>query len=298
MKIAVVCAAGIGDGLLMQIAAFHLQRLGCETVTFSNPLLSLQSWFPRFPFEKQPALAQVEERFAPFDAILLQYDNTPKAKAIRSLNKPVYVFYGSHLISKHGPLRPTLDAKFDPQFCMAENIRQGVQILFPGVEPTLENGLTPPNHLLFRRFAKRVALHPTSSSQEKNWPKVSFFKLRERLHKEGWDPVCIAPPEEREEWNSPLFATLADLAAFLYESAYLIGNDSGPGHLASNLGLSTVILGPNEEHLRFWRPGWHRCALAHPPSWVGRTKLTRTNWKNFLTVSNVYKQFKKLTDIK
>jgi len=295
MKIAVVCAAGIGDGLLMQIAAFHLQRLGFEPVTFSNPLLSLKNWFPHFQFEKQPVSVEI---LAPFDAILLQHDNTPKAKAIRSLNKPVYVFYGSHNLLKHGPLRSAFDIKFNPALCMAENICLGLKTLFPGPEPTLENGLTSPPHLQFRRFPNRIAIHPTSSSKEKNWSRSSFLKLAAKLEKEGFEPIFIAPAEEAQEWDSPPFETLDDLAAFLYESGYLIGNDSGPGHLASNLGLSTVIIGPSYEQLSFWKPGWQRASLSYPPFWVQKTKLTRKYWMNFITVNDVYQQFTKLNDIK
>ncbi len=283
----------------MQIASRHLQRLGYETVTFSNSLFPLASWFPTFRFEHQPSLEEIEERLAPFDAILLQHDNTQKAKKIHALSKPVYVFYGSHLISKHGPLRPHFDAKFNPTICMANNIRNSLKALFSGIEPNLENGLTPPSHLQFRRFKKRVAIHSTSASQEKNWPKRSFLTLKAKLQEQGWDPVFIVPPEEAVDWDdSPLFPHLSDLAAFLFESGFLIGNDSGPGHLASNLGLPTVIIGPSREHLSFWRPGWHPGAIVHPPLWTGKTKLTRKNWKIFITVNNVYKMFTKLTDIK
>lgn len=275
----------------MQIAARHLQRLGCETVTFSKALSPLASWFPEFRFEDQPALEEIEERLAPFDAILLQHDNTPNAKKIRVLPKPVYVFYGSHLISKHGPLRPQFDAQFDPTICMAENIRNALRTLFPGIEPTLENGLSPPSQLplKFRRFEKRIALHATSASEEKNWSKDSFLRLKDKLRQQGWDPVFIAPP---------LFPHLSDLAAFLFESAFLIGNDSGPGHLASNLGLPTVIIGPSCEHLSFWRPGWHPGAIVYPPLWTEKMKITRRKWKFFITVNDVIKQFKKLNDIK
>jgi heptosyltransferase III len=219
-----------------------LQRLGCETVTFSKALLPLTSWFPEFRFEPQPSLEKIEEQFASFDAILLQHDNTPNAKKIRTLPKPVYVFYGSHLLSKHGPLRPQFDAKFNPAICMAENIRNALRTLFPGIEPTLENGLAPPHLLQFRRFQRRIALHPTSTSAEKNWPKDSFLKLQDKLQQQGWDPVFIVPPKEAASWRSPLFPQLSDLATFLFESGFLIGNDSGPGHLASNLGLPTVII--------------------------------------------------------
>lgn len=297
LKIAIVCAAGIGDGLLMQIAAAHLQKLGCETITFSNHLPALQSWFPAFQFMKQPVIDQIDEIFYPFDAILLQHDNTLKAKKIRSLSKPVYTFYGSHLISKHGPLRPSFDVLFDPTVCMAQNILRGCNVLFPGTKAKLTNGLTPPSHLIFQKYPKRIAIHPCSTSPQKNWSKSSFLKLSHRLLKEGWEPAFIAPPEEAAEWGAPLFLTLADVAAFLYESNCLIGNDSGPGHLASNVGLPTVIIGPNIEHLSFWRPGWGSGEIAVPPRWITEIKLIRSKWRNFISVNQVYKLFMKLNDL-
>ena len=108
MKIAIVCASGIGDALLMQISATALQKLGHETVTFSKHLPALASWFPGFQFEVPNG------DYDAFDAILLQHDNTAEAKRIRVLDKPVFTFYGDHQIHKHGPLRPGMDAAFDP----------------------------------------------------------------------------------------------------------------------------------------------------------------------------------------
>jgi len=297
MKFAVVCASGIGDALLMLIASNHLQKLQVEITTFSNHLPSLQEWFPQFQFSLQPPLDQIESIFAPFDAIVLQHDNTPKAKLIRQLRKPVYTLYGSHLTSKHGPLRPYLDVRFNPTLCMAENIRQASQTLFPA-RAALENGLTPLPHLIHRKYSKRVAIHPTSAVPSKNWMKASFLELRNTLAKNGWDPVFVTAPGDAKQWGSPLFPTLSELAAFLYESAFFIGNDSGPGHLASNLDLKTLIIGPSQKHLTLWRPGWYPGAIAHPPNWIEQFKLAKENWRYFISVSNVFKQFKKLTDIK
>lgn len=297
-KFAVVCASGIGDGLLMQIAAKQLISLGHEVVTFSNHLNALSGWFPGMQFYSQPPPDKVEELFSSYDAVLLQHDNTPKARKIRGLNKPIYTLYGAHLISKHGQLRKGFDVQFAPDICMAENISMAMQILFPELEEDVSNGIVPPEALIHRHHNTRVAIHPTSTSEQKNWPRHSFLKLRDLLVKGGWEPVFIVPPEEAAEWGAPLFPTLAELAAFLYESGYLIGNDSGPGHLASNLGLPTVIIGPSKEHLSLWRPGWHQGEIVYPPSWTSNFKLTRQNWKMFIPVNHVFKQFKKLTDIK
>ena len=290
MKVAIVCAAGIGDALLMQICAKALQTRGMETVTFSKHLPSLASWFPGFCFAPNPT----EEILSSFDAIVLQYDNTPRAQKIRALNKSVYTFYGDYQSEKHGALRPGQDAVFDPKLCMAENIANAVSVVFPGSTKDLANGLVAPTTLIHRAYPRRIAIHPTSSASEKNWRKTSFLHLRDLLARAGWEPVFIVPPEEASAWNSPTLPTLADLAAFLYESGGFIGNDSGPGHLASNLGLSTLIIGPSQSHLTYWRPGWKKGEIVYPPQWVNQFKLSRVNWKYFVSVNQVFKIFNKL----
>lgn len=295
MKFAVVCASGIGDALLMQIVSAHLRKLGHDVTTFSSHLGSLREWFPGFQFSLQPQLDKIDSLFSSFDAIVLQHDNTPKARQIRSLGKPVYTLYGAHLESKHGPLRPGLDQCFDRSVCMAENLRLACQNLFPGIEASKENGLAPPQNLRLRRFPKRIAIHPTSSSPEKNWLRSRFHSLSQKLMDEGFEPFFVVPPQEAADWGSPLFSSLSQLALFLYESGGFIGNDSGPGHLASNLGLPTLILGPNRSHLELWRPGWTPGFIASPPL---ELKIISNNWQFFISVNHVMQQFKKLTILK
>lgn len=297
-KFAVVCGGRIGDGLLMQIAANHLRNLGIEVVTFSNQLTELIDWFPGFTFLKQPKIEDIQASLESFDGIILQFDNTVKAKKIQSLFKNVYILYGSVPLEKHPLLKPGFDLKFDPTICVAENIAYSMQTLFPDGESDLDNGIKPLSHLVRNRFPNRVAIYPTSFSPANCWRENSFLKLKDQLEQSGWDPVFITPRIDAQKWGAPKFEGLSELAAFLYESSYLIGNDAGPGHLASNLGIPTVIVGSSKEHLTFWRPGWHRGELAHPPNWTTKTKLTRDNWNLFISLNRVIKQFKKLTDIK
>jgi heptosyltransferase-3 len=293
-RIAIICASGIGDALLMQISAAALQKLGYETVTYSKHLLQLTSWFPGFAFAEIPIHSPIESVLSSFDAVLLQNDNTPLAIRVRAMNLSIFTFFGDYHISKHGPLRPLMDTAFDPAICMAQNIALATARLFPGSERALNNGLTPPASLTFQKNPKRVVIHPTSTRAEKNWSKASFLQLANNLRIDGWEPVFIAPPEEADVWGSPKLSTLSDLAAFLYESGLFVGNDSGPGHLASNLGLKTLIIGPSKEHLTFWRPGWRVGEIAYPPRWVNKFKITRKKWKHFVSVNKVFKIFNKL----
>lgn len=286
-RIAIVAASGIGDALIMQIAAHNFRESGWEVTTFSDHLSSFGRWLSGYCFAKQPPLDDLEDLFLEkFDAIFLQHDNSPKAKKIGSLPLPVYTFYGSHLLSKHGPLQ-VRDYVCDPQKTMVANLVQAVGRILGAC--SIENGLRPPPDCTFRKHPKRIALHPTSASREKNWPREKFLSLADRLKRKGFEPVFTVSPKERAEWDSPLFPTLESLTSFLYESGGFIGNDSGLGHIASYLQIPYTIIGPNRGQMELWKPGWHPGSIVIPPSWSSLFKWTRQKWKSFIPVRSVIK---------
>lgn len=277
----------------MQIAAYHLQKLQFEVTTFSNPLLELKTWFPSANILTSPKI----EDFLSFDALLLQNNNTPYSEQIRKLPLPVYTFFRTFQPHKHG-IQTDRDIVFDKNKSFASNILEKIQQLFPSPSPSLENGICPPSHLTYQKYAHRIAIHPFSSYSKKNWNENSYLKLKDKLLKLGWDPVLIAPPGQGQTWESPSLDTLSDLASFLYESGFFIGNDSGPGHLASNLKIPTLTIGESFEHLSYWRPSWHHGTLAHLPPIASKIKLFKNNWNNLITLNKVYKRFTELTRIK
>ncbi len=290
MKFAVLPAGGLGDALMMQIAAKHLDGLGVKTVTFSKHLMGLKSWFPGL---------EVREKWEgrEFDGVILQHDNSEFAEAVRNGNGAVYTLFAGYVPKKHGLLKKS-DVVLDRGKTMAENIAEAMHRWFPGRPLSLDNGLKPISGLVARKWLKRVVLHPTSSSAGKNWLRERFLGLRDRLRERGFEPVFVAPPQEAAAWGSPVFPTVSELAAFVYESGAFIGNDSGPGHLAANLGLPTLTVGPSAEQLALWRPGWGQNAVCHAPNWVQKLKLTRTKWQYFVSINSVFKGFMKLTEIK
>jgi ADP-heptose:LPS heptosyltransferase len=268
----------------MQILVAHLQRRGAIVTHCTSHLQEMRDWFPGVAWTTELHPKQ-------FDRVILQYDNTERARALRALRSNVHCLFGDYQSSKHGPLRPGLDYCFERELTMAENIRRASEALFGG-PALLDNGLTPPPSLQRHRYSQRVILHPTSADPRKNWLPSRFHTLARRLQQEGWDPVFVTAPHEAACWGSPCFPTLAHTAAFLYESAALIGNDSGPGHLASNLGLPTVILGPSAAHLALWRPGWAPCVPIAPSlTW----KFVKRKWQYFISVDKVVQGFMKLT---
>lgn len=279
-----VTASGIGDGLILHIASYNLTQMGFEVITFNDYLAGFGKWFEGFSFEKQPPLHEIKTLFARFDAILLQHDNTPKAKKVHALPIPVYSFYGSHRPSKHGILQDN-DYVCDSQRTMVDNVRQAIEKWFGTASK--ENGMIPPKGLIHRRYPLRVAIHSTSGSSEKNWPQEKFNGVAKELEKMGYSPVFLVEPGGR-----PLLPSLEDLASFIYESGAFIGNDSGPGHIASYLKIPSLIIGKEEKHMQLWAPGWMPPELITPPSWSSRWKWTRKRWKQLITIRTVIKRLK------
>jgi hypothetical protein len=290
MKLAVVCASGIGDALIFQTLSQALETLWWETTTFSNHLPSFGSWLPQNArLAPDPSLSEIEEIFSPFDAIFLQHDNSPKAFKIKTLEIAVYSFYGAHVPSKHGPLSSARDYLCDREETMIENLRRAA-LQFFGVK-ALENGLKPPKGLVHRKNQKRIAIHPTASSQEKIWPREEFLRVADALKERGYDPVFTVSPKEQPEWGGPIFNSLADLASFIYESHAFLGNDSGPGHLASLLNIPHLIIAGDGLGLPLWKTGWYPGTYLAPPPWLMQLKLFRKRWPRFISVNNVIKNF-------
>ena len=167
---------------------------------------------------------------------------------------------------------------------------------------TKSNGITTPEGVLQRRFEKRVVFHPTSSRPGKNWPWEKFLELAKRLKLEGFDPAFILTEEERKGRDfqgiqAPAFKSLSEKAAFICESGWMIGNDSGIGHLASCLGLPTLTLCRSQQAARFWRPAWALGKVLTPPAWIPNLKglrLRDQHWQKWISVKKALESFNQL----
>ena len=92
-------------------------------------------------------------------------------------------------------------------------------------------------------------------------------------------------------------APLDELAAFLYESGYLIGNDSGLGHLASALGIPTLTFCRRKTWANMWAPSFHKNIVLTPYSWIPNIsgfRLRDKQWKRFISVGRAIRAFNKL----
>ena len=138
---------------------------------------------------------------------------------------------------------------------------------------------------LLRGSADRCALiHPGSGGRDKCWSIALFIELARRLRGRAWKPCFIVGPVEVDTWTEAEVATLdgefpvvrwpepTELLGLLAAASVLIGNDSGPVHLAALLGTPTVTLfGPT--CARVWHPlGSGASAI------VGNPRADKTTW--------------------
>lgn len=118
-----------------------------------------------------------------------------------------------------------------------------------------------------------VAIHPSATKDYKKWPEVAFKELCNLLINKGFTPALIGAGKEDEQRCAEIMATLSstpgatalrplnlcnqlslgELAAFFRLCTGIVGNDSGPSHLASAQEVpGIVIFGPSEPTI--WGP--------------------------------------------
>lgn len=119
-----------------------------------------------------------------------------------------------------------------------------------------------------------VIVHPGSGSRGKNWPVDRYAGLIERLAADGVScAVLMGPAEaERPELHAALPGSVprlqppsyVELAETLRAARLVVGNDSGPGHLAAAVGTATVsVFGPTRAAV--WRPLGPRARVVRAP---------------------------------
>lgn len=308
-KAAVICASGIGDGLLMMIAAHQLEKGGYEVTVFHDQKNSLSSLFKTSQFELHPPYDSLEKRVREFDLLLVENDHSKRAYALFSFRdekklKNIIFFFPTPSKKKRD-----CDFLFNPKLPVASNIVKGCEKALYLKHVTKENGLSLPKEGSYRKYSNRIVIHPTSNDKKRNWRASQFLRLAKKLMQEGFSTAFALSPEEREEWLFvekegaflPSFKSLAEVAHYIYESGTFIGNDSGLGHLASNLKIPTLTISGNPKRVRLWRPDWfigEVVTLPFPlPNFKGIHLPLRENfWQYFISVRrtlNAFHQLKK-----
>lgn len=332
VKIAILMTPTLGDALLYLVLANNLQINDYQVTFFNTPFSHLQKWLPNILVKALPEGEYVKKVFSEYDLVISippivdLYKNTVPACEFAKFCVFIYtgknefrykvnVDYANRLkkmindqnkLPKILPLLKASSVAFSDisrTLPLVETMKIFCKTVLKLDNVSKEIGIAPPKKLMHRKYNNRVIIHPTSSKNEKNWTPMKFIKLAKLLRQQEWNPVFVMSPSERMAWQKivnnefslPVFPTLEELAAFVYESALMIGNDSGVGHLASCLNIPTlIIMNTNPGSSMRWRPGWAYGELVYPT--ISLNILNRRYWKYFLSVKKMFNAFNRFVE--
>ncbi len=286
-RIAFCMSNHIGDTLVSMVVVRQLVASGRSVTVFGTPAHALRRWFPGFVVLSLPPAGSIRQVLAGFDLVIQMHVHQPYA--VSALGHERVVTLQS---VECGP----------GQGCMAERFAAFCRQAFGLPDTGIANGLTPPSALQPRGHAGRVVIHPEANAEDKRWLKQRFLRVAAALQRRGHEVVFVVAPHERHRWNdlashgfaAPQWNDLDALAAFVYESGGFIGNDSGVGHLASNLGVPTVSLFRRRSVAERWRPAWGTVTVVLPWQWVPSAYLKERLWRQTLTCGRVLRAFDRL----
>jgi heptosyltransferase-3 len=287
-KIAFVMSPRLGDSLLAMVMVNNLVSHGFTVTVFGSYLVALRDWFPWADIRDLPSLAESKQIFSGYDVLLHAYRNDVIAHA-ESWHSRVVVLDEFASYRQRIAMPDIQVSVCEKQFNLSAPLTRG-------------NGLVVPAGLEFRKYPQRVAIHPTSSELGKNWLPKRFVRLAQLLQKQGFQCAFVVSQKEQTGWawvrqfdiDLLTFTSLSDLTAWLYESGWFIGNDSGIGHLASNVGIATVTLAMRPSIAKRWCPSWAPAKVVLPSRWLFTKFLKDKFWKYSVSVKRVLRTFSQL----
>ncbi|WP_238812795.1 glycosyltransferase family 9 protein [Paraburkholderia sp. SG-MS1] len=282
-----VMSNAIGDTLVLMVIAQNLLGNGIDVTVFGRQAHELRHWFPNVTIQPLPDQAETTALLAPYDTVLQMHRHQPMPR-LTEVHPCVLDLEKVCLVDRSG--------------CMAERFADFCRDELGLSNVGLHNGITPPPALRHRQYIRRVAIHPEASTEDKRWLSGRFMKLARSLRQRGYDVHFVIAPHERGRWceleswdiPAPEFSTPHELACWLYESGWFIGNDSGIGHLASNLSIPTISLFRRRRVSERWRPAWGTVKVVLPWQWVPTARLKEKFWRQTLTCARVLSAFQRL----
>jgi len=283
-RVALVLSPAIGDSLLMMTIARNLQQNGIAVTVFGRQIRSLCGWFPGVETQDDLGAGDLATRLAGFDRVIQMHRNKPFAGLEHAHPRVIFLDHICRVRSSHSM------ADRLARFCLDE---------FGLASAHKSNGMTAPAGLQHRKYPLRVAIHPTASTADKCWLPSRFIRLAVKLRELGFSPEFVVAPQERADWIHierlglalPDLGSLDNVAKWVFESGWFIGNDSGIGHLASSLHIPTLSLFMRRGIAHTWRPDWGAGQVLIGSTYLPTGFLKERYWKYMLSVRQVSRAF-------
>ncbi|MEK7084451.1 MAG: glycosyltransferase family 9 protein, partial [Patescibacteria group bacterium] len=255
----------------------------------------MQGWFPGLPIRPFPP------QYEQFDRFIVVFEKSPWMQAVldhclaNDRDKTVVL---NPIATPNRDYPYWEEGQFNGKIPFADNLVTFCQTVLGIKDAEKKNGVVIPPGI--EKKPRQVVIHPTSSRPGKNWPRTKFLKLATKLKKAGFNPVFVVSPKERIDWpEAPAFKNLDEMVRCVAASEFMIGNDSGIGHLASLFGIPTVSLFKNERTADFWKPAFAPNTALIPKGWLPNLKGLRWRdkyWHWGISVQRVFHEFCVLCD--
>lgn len=239
------------DGVLCDIRAFyHDARISLLTTPVYQSLMQRSPHIDSVISDKRPPLWQIpaflalKKTFtqAGFDQVI-DLQNSQRSRLYRKLLLP-------HLPWLQRTVKTAPVSGLQGQIDLLEQANIPVQYARRADLNWLADDM---RHWLIERAIEPgfILLLPGCSAKrpEKRWP--FYPQLAEKLTAKGENVVTVLGPDERQlasQFTGTVLTKLDwfQLAGIIRQSVFVIGNDSGPSHLAAHLGQAgTAIFGPH-----------------------------------------------------
>jgi ADP-heptose:LPS heptosyltransferase len=310
MKAAVFSCKGLGDGLISLALANNLYINDYQVDLFHDDLGEMQSFFEHLIIKKYPEIYHIDQILLSYDRVFISYDASNKfimeliKKGKENFSDRVFVL--NPCPSKKIGQQPFYkDALFEADLCMVDNINFFCKKILKLKKVSKKIDLNFPKGKEFKKNKNRVIIHPSSAKKSKNWTLEKYIKLAKLLKNKNFEVIFIVRNDEKKEFikvqleggNLKTFNNLKDLTLFIYESSYMIGNDSGLGHLSSLIGLPTISIFRNCRSAKLWRPGWNKNKIIYPNRLIPNLSIYRLRdkyWKKFIFTKKILNEFLKI----
>jgi len=286
--IAFLVSDKLGDSLLLLPLAHNLVRSGYRVTVFGQQAHALASWLPGL--EVRPVPSEGVSALAQFDSLFQMDIDQPVALDPHNCPRPL------RSLTMWLRQQPSQSRLF------LDELRHFAKAVYGIEDWSTACGLVTQHPERWRQNRRRIVIHPTAGSAERYWSDSKFIELAQRLCHDGHDVAFVVEEREAAAWQAAArgqpftvnhFESLQALGDFIHESGYLIGNDSGIGHLASALGVPTVTISHRPRNMLRWRPQWAPGVIV-PHLWLPLRAWRRKYWRLAVTVAAVTRSLRQL----
>lgn len=124
-----------------------------------------------------------------------------------------------------------------------------------------------------------AVIHPLASAAGKAWPAASFLELARWLRDHrNLQPVVLGGPGEDlsafAEFDQMAGAALRDVKGLMSGASLMVGNDSGPAHMAAAFGVPVVAMYGRSDPV-IWAPWRTRNQVVAAPEGLANVSVDR-----------------------